>query len=805
MQEDDIKDIYHVALSDSILIHTRGGSLLLYDLNTGFNKVVLRNHVFAVSLNETRAQPTVAVLRTAALTKAFTASVYAIERRYLKLVWECKIEVDQRSPDTPSIAFIEAPMSLVVCAHGNFVWVGMDPVTQRPKSRVVLMNQGDGYSRVVQVPGRDGQALMVSDDIGIMVDRNGDPIGNSIPLSGLEAPVHDIAVWRSLIIVVTSFCIYLIDIDRGTRNKEELVDPQGWFWKLGTSSQSSPNLPMSLHCGTHVWIICTRSLTAQLQRAIEEKNAVLGRTLVNRHPELMTHYNLMKECSILFMQQGFVRDGLNILEKFTLENQDPTCIFYLFPRYMKHYLDPPSDLQSSDPIWGEQEIKDAPALNNDLESILEYLFRVREFPGISKREGIDTLILHLLIDLDMKDAAVAFLSAPNHAVPKDLANRLESQKWRQPLALLCKNDPEYLEKAISLWKSLCEEGGEDREEALGQIQLTLSDASICRPELVMEHVPWLLDNGYQSSALEIIHSRPDMPVDGVLKILPDVFLKCQYLQIAISGGENRTNSYVHTELALALIQIIIKYKTDQKIPEFSDAIKTLDDLTEANNRSPATFVARSFQNMPKPHTMLHQHLVRHAQYIDIDFIFGELSETMIHEKAIIAATQNDHDEVIRILVNSCSNIPAAIEYIKAFIPSEHQQDMLMNHILNCNLVQPWDIAGQLIASFDTCTIVASNIVDRMPDGMELCNGEQALTRIMQSIIHRRREKEMKRALLRRRLFSMKTATKDWEQANPCNISEQSSCKQCSLKIGNTACVQVHNKGVLCLHCFKNKM
>ena len=806
LQQDEIKEIYPIPSLDIVLIHTRGNSLLLLDLHRGFVKIALRHRVFAVSLNDGGGQPMVAVLRATSMSKALTASVYAVESRYLKHVWECKIEIEGTSMDQPSVAFIDAPFSLLVFHHRHFVWVGIDPETQHPKRRDVFMKQGDGLCRVVQTPGRDGQALIVSDDIGILVDRCGDPVGNSISFGGLESPIHDIAVCNSFIIVVTRSFLHLINIESGARSKVNLADPEGLYWRLGTFSRFSSNLLVSLHCGERVWLICSLSPMGRLQRALNGGNALQAKALIDCHPELMSNYNIMKTCADLFFRASFVRDAIRILERFAMDDHDPSVMFHLFPEYTKGFCDvQPMEVQSLQSIWDENHVEDGRAKNDDRQAVLEYLFRIREFPGMTNIEGVDTLIVHVMIDLDLKEAVAAFLSAPNHAVPRELAGRLKAKDWRHALALVLRKDFEHVDEAICLWKDLANDA-EECEEAQGLVQSTLSNASLCLPELVLKHLPWVLEIE-TSYALDILHHRPDIPVDGVLKIVSDVPLKCQYLQVAISYGENKTSSYVHTELALALIQLMSQEYNIEGDLGFGGVLREFYSLLKTDGRkNPAIFVAGSFQNLPKFQTVLHAHLVQHTTYIDLEFLGSELTESMIHEKAIIAAVQGDHDDVVEILVSgSCANVPAAIDYIKTFVPRMKHHDMLMKYILECDVVRPWDIAGQLIASFDHCTIDATKMVDGMPHGMELCHVKQALSRMIQSIIHRRREKEMTRSMLQRALFSLKTITRDCEQASPCTISEGTTCSQCSLKISNTACVQVQNESILCLHCFNNKM
>ncbi len=806
MQEDDIKDIYPVGSLNLVLVLTRNGSLLLLD--KGGVKVVLRHNVFAVCINDDDAkQPCIAVLRATAVTKALTASVYVVENRSLKMLWECKLESESKGMGQPSIAFLDAPLSLVVFVHRHFVWAGIDPERQFSHSREVFTMQEDGFSLVVQAPGSSGRALIVSDDVGIMIDRNGDPVGNSISFSDLDSPIHDIAVLGSLILVITPFFVNIIDSENGTLSKVELVDPQGLYWKLGTSSHFSSNLPIPLHCGTRAWMICCLSPKEYYKRVLDQENVDQGKILMKRHPEIMQDHDLMRQSIEVFMRKGFICDGIRLLEKlFSLEDHDPTFVFHLFPEYMNGYYDvQASKLQSLQDIWSDNNIRDADVMNTDRQTVLEYLFRVREFPRIIHVDGIDTLIMHVLIDLDLKDAATAFLSAPNHAVPMELADRLRGKQWSRALALLFSHDLEFSSEAICLWKDLAASGEENiSEDAIQQVQCILANATICGPEVVLEHLPWVL-NKKDSCALEILQSRPDLSVDGVFKVLPDVFLKCQYLQLAISEGENETNSYVHTELASALIQAILQGNT-KTIIGFEDTIKSFDSLLQSDSRrNPAMFLARTFQNLPIVQRILHSHLVQHATYIDFEFLDDEMSDTMFHEKAIVAAIQGNHEAVLEFLVNSCSNVAAAIDYIKTFVPTGDHQDVLVKYILNSDIVRIWDIAGQLIASFDHSTIDAAMMIESMPEDLQLHQGKKALSRMIQSTIHRRRQKEMTKSMLRRALFSLKVVTKDIEQASPCTISEGTSCSQCSLKLGKTACVQVQNNFILCLHCFKNKM
>ena len=125
--------------------------------------------------------------------------------------------------------------------------------------------------------------------------------------------------------------------------------------------------------------------------------------------------------------------------------------------------------------------------------------------------------------------------------------------------------------------------------------------------------------------------------------------------------------------------------------------------------------------------------------------------------------------------------------------------------MKSDTIIPWEIAGNLIASFELHSFDPTAVLMKMPNDMELSKGMHSLSCMIQSIFHKKREHEMRKAMYQNKLLTLKSRVRKKERDLPCFILEDTTCRYCSLKIGSKVCVVIkaHNDGpyVACLHCF----
>ena len=800
-----------------LLVHTSDHSVYLFNANSGASKLVVRSSTVSVAVGEWEGTTYVAMLRISGLTKAVKVTVYAYTANNLKHQWDVGVQVDDMTHiGLVTMAFISSPASVVVCIRGVFVWAGLDPRTGNYVSRTIFVSSPDqqSFNSVARIPGSLGRALMLSGDIGIIVNEIGEPVGDSITVDGLTSPIDNIVVMESKLLVIAGDSLHVIYLEQGAQNQDVLPLPtvQGAAaWRMGGTSFNEPIVP--LYYKNLIWLLCPMSQKAQLQRAIEEKNPLIAKRLIDSQLDLPSDSTLWIRCGLLLIHGGFVNEGIQCMDRFRSEPLDPVNILCLFPDHMNTLIGQSISSSSGDDQWSMNDIwmnscASESQINGDRQIFLDYLFRIRQFPGVLHSDAVDSLIVHLLIDMDSEEAVIAFLSTPNKTLPPVVGPRLESKQWTQCLALLYSTSKEHISQAIQLWKQMAEKSPLQIKEALPFLEKILSDSTKCDGSMLLEHTSWLASLD-EPMALSILQQRTDLPPSIVLENLPDDVVRYRYLKRPSDMRDHRGESrYLNTEIARVLIRMVLQQSSKSSDGGVDHQIMN-DTMTFEGSNSAAQFVFQALNrrnsesDAPCWQAVLDAHLIQYADDMDLAAVEECMaSNDMYRENAILAAVRGEHDSVLRILVGSLNDVSAGMEYIRRFIPAADHQSMLNKHVFENDSVQLWDIAGNIIALFESSPVDVVEIIDLMPDDMDLAQGAAALKSIIESIVHRKREKQMSKALGQTTLLSLKKAVKDRERERVNIIDQDTSCDACSLRIGTKICVQT-DTSLLCLNCFKN--
>ena len=800
-------------------MHTSDHSVYLFDANSGASKLVVRSSTVSVAIGTWEGTTYIAMLRISGLTKAVKVTVYAYVANNLKHQWDVRIQVDNMDHiDDVTMAFISSPSSVVVCIRGVFVWAGLDPRTGNYDSRTILVSNRDqqSFNSVAHIPGSVGRALMLSGDIGIIVNEIGEPVGDSITVDGLTCPIDTIVVVESKLLIIAGHSLHVIYLEQGAQNQDVLTLPtvQGAAaWRMGGTSFNKL-LIVPLYSKNLIWLLCPMSQKAQLQRAIEERNPLTAKRLIDSQLDLPSDNILWVKCGLLLIRDGFVGEGIECMDKFRSEPLDPVNILSLFPNYMNTLIEQKISSSSEDTEWSMNDVwmnsnASETQINGDRQIILEYLFRIRQFPGVLHSDAVDSLIVHLLIDMNSEDAVIAFLSTPNNTSPPDVGPRLESKQWTQCLALLYSTSKDHISQAIELWKQIAENSPVQIREVLPFLEKILSDPTKCDGSVLLEHTRWLVALD-ETMALSILEQRTDLPPSTVLVNLPDDMTRYGYLKRTSSMRDHRDESrYLNTELAHVLIRIVLQQSAKSHIGGSGDEWMVNDDMPIKGSNSAAQFV---FQVLNRRNSesdgaswraVLDAHLIQYADDMDLAAVEQCVaSKDMYREDAILAAIRGEHDRVLSILVGTLDDVSLGMEYIRRFVPGTDHEHMLNKHVLENNSVQLWDVAGNIIALFESSPVDIVETIGLMPDDMDMAQGAVALKSIIESMVHRKREKQMIKALGQSTLLSLKKAVKDREREHVNIIDQDTSCDACSLRIGTKICVQT-DTSLLCLNCFKN--
>lgn len=554
---------------------------------------------------------------------------------------------------------------------------------------------------------------------------------------------------------------------------------------------------------------------------------------------------------------GKLKEACSVLELCALSTFQPAELFELFPDYTSqwraqweaprywHINKPFQPLDSILQSTGNEELRYEDRKKNSKTALIEYLLRARELPGIVHLDGIDTLLMHLFIDLRMHEQAAAFASMPNKVVLESVAPRLEQLGWHHSRATLTAARG-HVPEALAIWKHIiCSEQEDERhspleewelKEARSSILSQLSDASSCSPSLALEYLPWALET-FSEEVGKVLSSRRDFEPSVVLPLLKEgSTARWQYLSHLIEV-EGMNDPYIHTMFALDLIKSIFSLKPslqyplpvhssqpsklskdhgegtgdDQPTPANGDAIlvrrTTPIALVQSPNLSISHLVSYDdndddgkledklmIDNVHRLRLKLRNHLEISSLW-DEEKVFSLIQHSSLYEETVVVAWKTgDHRLALRILAMTLRDVGAAIQYASAYLAPEQHVDLL--HML----LRPED--GSTPRWEDACCVVSAmgealdpvEVLKVVPDSMPMPAVLHLVSPMLRERVHRRRSGQMTVAMLKCRAVK---SSRNLVSVHSLSVivNEQSTCSDCHLRIGGKVFVVLPTKSI----------
>jgi len=473
-------------------------------------------------------------------------------------------------------------------------------------------------------------------------------------------------------------------------------------------------------------------------------------------------------------------------------------------------------------------------------AILCGFLQARQLPGTITLDGVDSLLLHLLLDLGATTQVNAFASIPNAVHVEAVAQRLEAAGLRHALATLWASKGEA-GPALTIWRELAETAGDSidsgdragsasasgpshqQREVIEGAAALLKDSALCPSHLVLTHLPWLLVQG-PASAHAVLVAREDLKPDDILPFLPrGQDARWRYLELLVATGRS-SDPAVHTELALALIDAIIRgrklspegeHQRAQAVPTHCGGPVPMH-LMRSGLSVAALVSGRADPNpeaTPDPALALRLSLRRHLQgsrLWDRSQVRDALSDTALHEEAAVAAAgAGDHDAVLRVLGITLGDVEGAVAYASAVLPPEEHPKLLQMMLMPGKGEAPrWDAAVHIVAALGT-SLNAVEVVDSLPDVMPVEAALPLLAPLVRDKLHRRRSGQLLSGL-RRSQLAARCAVRAKAEQGQVVVDVGRACLDCHLRIGGKVFVaepradDESEPRVVCLNCWNRR-
>ncbi len=476
---------------------------------------------------------------------------------------------------------------------------------------------------------QQGCAFISVGSLGLIVNPAGEPRGNPILFENLPA-ARAVASGEGVLAVVAEDGLRIADPTtgqwiQGLGYGENMLPAPGQPLRAGGGGGADSSVIVV--AGRHkVWVLTPIPVVEQARDMLSRRDFAGGLKLAAKGLAEGKAWaeEAYAQTALLLMHEGRFLEALVALEHCSPLAFQPAELFPLFPQYTKPWEPHPSPLHWSlsgplealeamsrkSPLLAARrynyrntasngasssgdDIVDKERLREAKQAIVQYLFRARVLPEVSTLDGVDTLLMHLLIDLDAAQEAAAFAAVVPHAIkPEFVAERLERAGWKHALATVWAATGNA-EPALKIWKELTDSSTSsvsntiststtttaiketelaqrERLEAIQGVTSLLQSQETCPDtQLVLSYITWLLKVS-PTDASHVLSSRKDLKFQDILPLLPigeeTRWRYLDHLVVVLGGGDSSIednsddvdDEFLHTELAKALIAAIFK-------------------------------------------------------------------------------------------------------------------------------------------------------------------------------------------------------------------------------------------------------
>ncbi|CAD6273374.1 unnamed protein product [Miscanthus lutarioriparius] len=708
---------------------------------------------------------------------------------------------------------------------------------------IFSLPESSGHPRVKPLSGGDEVMLLV-DNVGVVVDRFGQPVGSSLVFSTTPDCIAE--VFPYVIVAGDS----KVDVYR-RRNAVHLqtipVARTGQGILIVASDDDGIGTELVVIATTYK-VFCYRKVSAveQIKASLRRKNYKEAISLLE---EFESDGEISKDMiSFVHAQLGFLlffdlrfEDAVN---HFLLsETMQPSEVFPFIMREPNRWSDlvprkqywglhpPPKPLEEViddglvavqqalflkkagvDTVVDEGFLSNPPSRADLLElairNIIRYLCASR-MKNLSspEMEGVDTLLMYLYRALHLVDDMEKLASSQNSCIVDELESLLDDSGHLRTLAFLY-GSKGMCSKALSiwrllarnystgLWKDLSENGfcgtlvGKRSGEEIAAIEAAKILKELSNEDLVLEHLGWVADID-QDLAIAVLTSEtrenqlsPEKVVAAV--DAEKVVIHQRYLQWLIED-QGCDDPHYHTSYALSLAK---------------SAIEAIDmeskyrgkDNSEIDSHAQFIYLLRESLQL----------FLQASDLYDPEDVLDVIVESELWlEKAILYRKMGQENIVLQILALKLEDSEAAEQYCAEIGRDDAYIQLLGLYLDPQNGKEPMFTAAVRLLHNHGESLDPIQVLERLSPDMPLQLASDTILRMLRARVHHHCQGQIVHNLSRATNLDVRL-TRLEERSRHVQLTDESICDSCRARLGTKLFAMYPDDSVVCYRCYRSQ-
>eukprot|EP00268_Persea_americana_P040336 TRINITY_DN4002_c0_g1_i2.p1 TRINITY_DN4002_c0_g1~~TRINITY_DN4002_c0_g1_i2.p1 ORF type:complete len:984 (-),score=196.53 TRINITY_DN4002_c0_g1_i2:466-3417(-) len=744
----------------------------------------------------------------------------------------------------------------------NMVWIKDSIIVGTADGYVVFSSSSGNGSLIFSLPEssrmpllkslwRQEQALLLVDNVGIVVNDLGQPAGGSLVFQQVPDSVGEVA---SYVVVVTEGKMDLYQKKTGVCVQSISFAVGGDFCVVADEENGNGEVVV---VATPSKVICFRKVSAeeQIKDLLRKKNFKDAISLVE---ELECEGEMTKEMlSFVHAQVGFLllfdlhfEDAVNHFlqsesmqpsEIFPFIMRDPNRWSHLVPRNRYWGLHPPpvpfEDVVDDglmaiqraivlrkagvDTVADEDFLLNTPSrsdlLDSAIRNIIRYM-RVSRDKDLNPlvKEGVDTLLLYLYRALNWVDEMEQLASSPNSCVVEELETLLDDSGHLRTLAFLYASKGMCL-KALAIWHILarnystglwkdpnvesfshdsCKNIISGQEIAAIEASKLLEESS--EQDMVLQHLGWIADVD-QELAVKVLTSEKrtsQLSPEEVLSAIDPkkAGIQQRYLQWLIEDQDSDDTKF-HTLYALSLAKSALETVELELVYQNTDAKRPTE--TNASDVESGTLCSNSMRER------LQLFLQSSDLYDPEEVLYVIEGSELWLEKAILYRKLGQETLVLQILALKLEDSEAAEQYCAEIGRHDAYMQLLDMYLDPQDGKEPMFKAAVRLLHKHGESLDPLQVLETLSPDMPLQLASDTILRMLRARVHHHRQGQIVHYLSRAINLDAKLARLE-ERSRHVQINDESLCDSCHARLGTKLFAMYPDDSVVCYKCFRRR-